>query len=202
MKGFFWFFIITTNCYSFSLAQHSERGGYYEFSKGRYFEKIVLNPSGTFSWEMRSEMIKLLVNGNWQTRNDSLILDSYPQKEKMIVWETFRKGKLSKVFNVTDKRRQFLNYTFFAINKYGDTAVMLNQWKRTIVSDSIQCFFIKDSKGLSSSSYCIEGVRSNLFNILFETSRVFENEIWFFDKNNLLPRGMDGALQKYVLQKL
>lgn len=78
---------------------------------------------------------------------------------------------------------------------------MLNQWNKTIVTKPIQAFYIKDSKGLNSPVYFIKTQKSNIFKVIFETSRVFENEVWIFDQNGIIPVGLDGHFQKYALQK-
>lgn len=182
-------------------AQDKANAGEYVYSRQGYNEYIILKSNGQFDWGMNTEFLKLSITGNWQVRSDSLILDSYPQRDRLIVWEA-RQNISNTKFYVTNKKKENINYTFVAITIKNDTLVLLNQWKETILSNRISAFYIKDNKGLISPTYYIKGNKANRFYIYFETIRVFENESWGIRDDGIIPKGLDGTIQKkYILTK-
>ena len=101
-----------------------------------------------------------------------------------------------------DKNKEYINYSFYGITFKSDTLKLSNQWRETIPPSTIKAFYIKDAKGLVSPTYYIKGKRSNTFYIYFETARVFENEIWIIKGDDrIIPKGLDGTDQKYILSK-
>ncbi len=184
-----------------ALSQNNEIAGEYFYSAQFYYESISLSPNGQFKWKVNTEFLKLEANGNWQLRSDSLILDSSPQKDKMLVWESRPNDSKQTMIYVTDKMKAPINYTLYAITSAGDTVVYRDQFKKTTLNFKIKGFYLVDSKSLHSPTYYLTGKSTNRLDILFETKRLFENESWAIVNGFIIPRGTDGTIQKYKLTK-
>ena len=184
-----------------AFAQSKDVVGNYSYSRQGFNENIIFEPNGQFRWSLSAEFLDLNATGVWQVRNDTIFLNSYPQKDGLIVWEARTEGLKKEAFYVADKTKEYINYTFFGITTNDDTIRLANQWKKTEVPEDLKGFYIMDTKGLVSPAYYINGYRSNTFYVYFETRKVFENESWIIKDGNIMPRGVDGILQKYYLVK-
>ena len=184
-----------------AISQFKEIQGEYSYLGEFYYESISLLPDGQFKWKVTSEWLRLEAHGNWQLRSDSLILDSSPQKDKLLVWESKYGNTKQMTFYVTNKMKEPINYTLCAITFNNDTVVNKEQFKKTTLNYKIKAFYVIDSKGLHSPTYYVTGRNTNRFDILFETKRTFENESWVIANGLIIPRGADGAIQKYKLTK-
>ncbi len=175
--------------------------GNYSYKSLHHNESIDLFENGTFSYFQKSEFLKIEITGNWQIRNDSLlVLDSKPQRAKLIVWESKKKGKKT-VVQVRDMENNTMNYRLYLISNKGDTLEYKDQFDKTATLGKIASFYIVDTKGLHSPLYKIQGTRSNFFDVHFETHRVFENEYWRFKKQSIIPLGIDNGHSNYQLSK-
>lgn len=175
----------------------------YVYQNDKYYESLLLNEDGSFEHIIKAHFLHIKTLGNWQKRKDSIILDSYPQKDKIIVNEDykkrFKKGKY--VFNIRDKNYNIMIYHLTVITINSDTLSYSDQWDKSIISDcQITSFYIKDTKGLKSPTYKIMGKNTNSFDILFETKRVFSNEKWLINDSSIHPIGLNGELTNYVLK--
>jgi hypothetical protein len=56
--------------------------------------------------------------------------------------------------------------------------------------------------GLTSQEYIIKGSATNSFDVLFETSRVFNNEKWKYDGFRITPKGFNGLERDFKLARL
>ena len=186
---------------SFSVPKNNQEG-IYEY-KTRYFnEKIELGIDYKFQYEYRKEFIQFNIDGNYRIKGDSLILDSSPQRDKIIVKES-SKGNLKTIrFKVTDKIGSPLNYKLSLITRDNDTITLINQYfESKLKIKNLKSFYIYDTKGLKSPTYDIVGLRTNYFEIQFETKRVFDNEVWKIKNDKITPKGLNGEIQKYFLTK-
>lgn len=239
----------------YSFAQDEMIGLYsYDFAKGAYFysESIELYPNGDFNYKMRRHMGgKVNINGKWHRKDSCLVLNSYPQKEKLVVRESFTKKTQKRVFNVVEetsvyspyyqlniisenddtlnlsvRSRQIKNkkekietyfrggdkplrtiftpfsYHLFIILENGDTLALRNQYQHTkIKNKKIKAFWIVDNKGLKSPLYTIKLNTTNVFDIVFETNRIFKDEDWLIIDQRIKPRRLDGEFASYYLTK-
>jgi hypothetical protein len=184
----------------FTVAQNKNLTyGKYVFKGDKYYECLELKKNGYFFHKIVREFLNLETHGNWRLRNDSLILDSNPQKEKLIVWENrvdnYEKFKVT----VSDKSKNELTYHITAILFNGDTLSLRDQWNNTIFDTSIKTFTITDTKGLKSPIYVVKGQNVNQYFVLFETARVFENEAWRILNKKIIPKGFNGMEQSFQL---
>ena len=190
--------IISFTSYNFS-------DGIYVYQNDKYYESLLLNEDGSFEHIVKAHFLHIKTLGNWQKRKDSIILDSYPQKDKVIVSEDYRKRfkKGKYIFNVRDKSRDKMIYHLTVITSKSDTLSYSDQWAKSIISVSegqIKSFYIKDTKGLKSPTYKIMGNNTNSFDILFETKRIFSNEKWLINDSSIHPIGLNGEPTNYVLK--
>ena len=191
--------LILIVCSSFIL---KDGFGVYKYKTDRFYESIELKKNYTFKYMYSMHNIKLVVNGNYRIIGDSLILDSNPQKDKIIVNEDSKGNLGNNKFIITDKYDNPFNYTLSIISQKGDTLILKNQWiKSKIKNVKIKEFYITDSKGLKSPTYLIKGKQSNCFRIFFETKRVFENEIWKINDDKIFPNNLSGEKVRYFLTK-
>lgn len=175
--------------------------GNYSFKSPHYYESIDLFENGTFSYWQKTEFLKIGVTGNWQIRNDSLlVLDSKPQRTKLVVWESKKKGKET-TLHIRDMENNSINYSLYLISNKGDTLEFKDQFNKTVTEKKFASFYIVDSKGLHSPLYIIRGTNSNFFEVHFETHRVFENEYWILKKQGIIPMGIDNRYSNHQLSK-
>lgn len=189
--------------FTYSLVSLKFSEGIYEYKRKGFYESINLYDGYKFKYNYRSNFISFTTRGNYRIIGDSLILDSHPQKNKIIVREQ-RKGKKNKLrFQVTDKLGKPIHYTLFIISKEKDTVVLPNQWNSSKCNNKeILSFYIIDSKGLKTPMYYPKGTRTNYFEVQMETDRVFENEVWKIMDDKIFTKGMDGQNQSYFLERI
>lgn len=185
-----------------SLATKEDYVGTYFYNSLNYHEEIKLLSNGKFIYNCKNEFLRTNIKGNYHIHNDSLFLDSYPQRDKLIVCGQ-SKGKKNTVYiDVKDKNGISFHYTLCLLLENNTVFTIENQWDKTKVKDKkIKGFYIVDKKGLRSPTYYNKDLFSNCFKVNFETNRVFENEIWVFENNNLKPMGLNGLYQEYYLTK-
>jgi hypothetical protein len=196
-KIFFCLLLLSISLYS----QNFLIKGNYSYKSLHYYESIDLFENGTFSYSQKTEFLKIEITGNWQIRNDSLlVLDSKPQRAKLIVWESKKKGKET-ILHIRDMENNSINYSLFLISYKGDTLEFKDQFDETVTRERFASLYIVDSKGLHSPLYKIQGTNSNFFEVYFETHRIFENEYWIFKKQSIVPMGIDNRYSNYQLSK-
>lgn len=191
--------LITINCYG-----QYDATGIYSYSSERYSETLQLNENHTFEYSVRMHFVKQDVVGNYVVVGDSLILNSVPQRDKLIVQERLQGKFKNKSFNIKLKDGHPFNYQLYLISKTNDTLFINNQNSDTKIKfDELNSFYIIDTKGLKSPTYFLKGTNTNHFDILFEHIRVFESEKWIIDKKleKIAPIGTDNKYQNYYLSK-
>lgn len=168
--------------------------------KSRFFsESITLNSDGTFKYLQDEEFISRKISGNWQIRNDSiLVLDSNPQMLKLLVNFDIKKGS-KKVIKVTDFDNRSFHYHLYLINNQGETITYRDQFDKTIVNQDFTSFFIISSAGVYSPKYDVRSENINFFDVKFQHLRIFENEYWKFYGDTIIPLGLDNKYVKYNL---
>ncbi|ASK30486.1 hypothetical protein CEY12_10365 [Chryseobacterium sp. T16E-39] len=175
------------------------KSGIYSYKTPYYFESINLLKDGTFKYYRKTEFLKDEIFGNWQLRNDSiLVLDSNPQRSKLMVKEHIKKGKKI-TFTVRDSEEYLINYQLHIITNKKDTLAYRNQFEKSVIKEKPISFYIISTEGLHSPVYKIKGTNSNFFDVKFERQRVFENEQWRFVGNSIIPLGLDGKYSNYRL---
>jgi hypothetical protein len=175
--------------------------GTYEFKAKDMLETLKLNMDKSFDYEFHDHMLHYSIQGNWSAINDSLILNSTPQKDRMIVKESKRLFTKNHYIVVTNKMGNAINYTINLFGDGGEEIIFKDQWKKTKVKANIKItsFIIQDTKGLKSPLYKVKGGNSNHFDVLFETNRVFEGEIWLIQDSQIIPNTISGHKANYQL---
>lgn len=197
MKRYYSLCTILLSIFCFS----QNKPGKYSYKSSHYSESINLLKDGTFKYQMNTEFLQNEIFGNWQLRNDSiLILDSNPQRSRLVVKEHFKKGKKT-TFLVKDFEEDLINYHLYVVKDKRDTIAYRNLFEKTIIKEKPISFYLVNSEGIHSPVYKIKGTKSNYFDVRFERQRVFENEQWKFLKNSIIPLGLDGKYSNYRLLK-
>lgn len=177
----------------------------YKFIEGTYsyFETITLYSEGSFVYNLISSMgLKNKIQGNWQQRENKLILDSYPQRDKIIIREHYKKKTKGTVLNVEDKNGNKFFYHLYVVLQNGDTLLLRDQIGQTSINKKIKSFWIEDTKGLRSRKNMLLSEMTNYVDVIFEIKRIFEDEDWLImPDNKLQPRGLDGNFQDYYLDR-
>lgn len=174
--------------------------GTYSYQINQYYEAITLEEHNTFIYKLRINFFNLETKGKYYIQNDSIILNSSPQKDRMIVYEDYKKYKKTSIFDVYDKNRHRITYHIYVTTRDNKVIELRDQWGKTKVNvDNVKSFYIKDTKGLSSPIYNIIG-QTNYFEVYFETKRVFENESWLIKDNKIIPKSFNGYFQNYNLK--
>ncbi|WP_339688038.1 hypothetical protein [uncultured Nonlabens sp.] len=176
--------------------------GTYSYRQTHYYESIELKQNQKFTYILRKNFSEYIVNGNYNISQDSLFLNSYPQRDRIIVREENRRNKNKDTFIVQTKGGIDFYYNLYLTLEDGNLIILKNQiGKSTIKNKRIKRFYIKDDNGIRSPEYVICGNSNNYFEIFFETNRVFENESWVFKLDKIKPRDFGGDLTSYYLKK-
>ena len=176
--------------------------GKYEYNTRWFHESIELLENQTFIYQRKEEFLNYKIKGNYHITGDSLVLDSYPQKEKIIVREKLEGEFENKTFYVTDKRGDLITFHLYLTLNDNSKKVFRDCFEKIeFTSDPIKSFSIVNTSGITTPEYKIEGKYTNTFIIQIETKRVFENEKWLLKNNKISPRGPDGKIQEYFLTK-
>lgn len=190
------FFLITFNLPDYH--------GNYEYKSHHLTERLELSENYTFIYYRRSHFFNIVIKGNYNIVGDSLILNSSPQRDKMIVRERYIKKFETKFFNLTNKLGENITYRLYLTFNDGSKKDFIDNFgKIKFKSKPIKSFHVFTTMGIKSPEYELLGTNTNDFEIQLETSRVFDNEKWFIDKVNgkITPKGLDGEIQNYVLEK-
>lgn len=179
-----------------------ELSGKYAYNASHFSEDIELKENNKFIYNVKFNFSQYQVSGNYHILNDSLILNSSPQKDRILVFE-FKRGTMqNSTFEVKSKSGAYFSYSIHIILRNGEEIEIKDQWEKSKFKDlKIREFYIVDKNGLKSPTYIIKGTMTNYFEILFETSRVFENESWVIKDGKIIPRNFQGQLQEYYLKK-
>lgn len=198
MKAIFYF----TASIFFLFCKNENHLGKYTFHKDKYTESLELLDNNKFIYQSRGEFIKYEVNGSFYINNDSIFLNSSPQKDKIIVKEGKKGSASENTITVKDKYDNYIHYSLSIIVRDGSQIELSQQWKSSKLKNyDIKGFYITDAQGLKSPIYLKQGKFSNCFTVLFETTRVFDNESWFKNNEKIMPRGLNGKFQNYFLER-
>jgi hypothetical protein len=173
----------------------------YSFEKGSYWfnESLQLNIDSSFNYECNRPFIKERIVGRWHSIRNEIILNSDNKSEKIKVTEKLEVDSNKFRVCVYNKQKEPINYKLFIVNNKNDTIEMTDQWECSLIKDSICSFYIADSKGLFSPKYLVKNKRYNSFYVLFETKRIFDNEIWELKGDSIIPKDSQGNNQSYFL---
>lgn len=178
------------------------KAGRYEFKNDNIHEVLILSKNQSFKYEFHGHFLHYSLDGHWVVHQDSLILNSVPQKDKIIVRESRRNSKNKYRFSVSDKLGNERIYSLFVFGENGEEFVVSDQWQKSKFKSTfkITSFFIQDTKGLKTPRYGIKGEFANSFEILYEPKRVFESEVWQIKDNMVIPVTINGAKANYALE--
>ncbi len=200
MKATFYIFIVLIFS---SLINKENYYGKYTYKSRNYYESIDLKNNKQFIYNYKNEFIRYEIKGNYKINNDSLVLDSNPQRDKIIVQELNKGNKNNNLIIVKDKNGNSLAYHIYLILLDDKVICLKDQWEKSKIKNKIlKGFYIVDTNGLKSSTYLKKGKFSNYFEVQFETKRVFENEIWHIEKDKIKPISQGGEYQNYYLEKI
>ncbi|NHM02829.1 hypothetical protein [Flavobacterium difficile] len=194
-------FIIFTSFFvtSFTLENNI---GKYEYRRNNFIESIELLKNQKFNYERSEGFSNYKITGSYFVSGDSLILNSSPQKDKIIVREK-NTGKFeNKTFKVSDKKGNLIVFHLYLTLIDNSKIVIKDSFEKVkFKSAPIKSFHIVNTMGLKSPEYILEGKHTNFFEVQFENMRVFDNENWYLIENKIQPKGLDGENQKYYLTK-
>jgi hypothetical protein len=174
--------------------------GTYSYRSNQYYETITLKDNSTFIYKLGFTFFNLESKGKYFIQNDSIILSSSPQKDRIIVYEDYKRNKKTSIFDLYDKNRHRIRYHLYITTRDNKVIELRDQWGKVKVNvDNVKSFYIIDTKGLSSPIYTVIG-QTNYFEVYFETERVFENESWLLKDGKIIPRSFSGDLQSYYLE--
>lgn len=196
--------ILIANIIAFLLINFSliDYCGKYEYRNSRIQESIELLKNQTFIYKYQQEFLNYTIKGNYNIVDNNLVLDSSPQKDKIIVLEQLNGKFENKTFNVTDKKGNFIIFHLYVTLNDNSQKIFKDCFKKVkFKSENIKSFHIVNTSGIKSPEYRIEGKNTNTFTIQLETIRVFDNENWEVDNYKIKPKGVDGKIQDYYLTK-
>lgn len=177
--------------------------GDYEYREPHFKESIKFFENKKFIYQCTRQMAGTdTIEGYYQIVNDSLILSSSPQRDKIIVHE-HNKGKFkNKMFNVTDKNSDLITFHLYVTLQDNSQLEFRDCFEKIkFNSIPIKSFYMIDTRGLKTSNYLLKGSHTNFFEIQFETNRVFDNEAWGLKDGKIQPKGLDGEIGNYYLSK-
>ena len=102
------------------LYSQNAAGNLYTYKAPHYYESIDLLEDGSFVYYCKSEFLKSEIEGNWQLRNDTiLVLDSKPQGVKLLYLSLAKSQRNTFQIRSTDNR--MINYHLYLITPTEDT---------------------------------------------------------------------------------
>lgn len=195
--------IIGTIIFIISFALTNNNLGVYTYQSLNYKGRLELKENNQFLYSEKNEYYNFEVKGSYFTNGDTLILNSVPQKDKLLVYEKYiNRQKL--IFNVKNKLDKYpLTYHLYIITENDSLIELREQWDKSKLDYmKIKSFYIIDYKGLKSPLYYVKGKHSNYFEVFFEPTRVFENEVWLFNADReIIHKGLDEEYRKFTLKK-
>lgn len=177
--------------------------GVYSYENSNVSEVLKLNPNKTFDYEFDGHMLHYSISGVWSVSEDILFLNSLPQRDRIIVREKKKSFTNKYCITVTDKKGNAINYSINLNWDDGGETILRGQWDKTKIRNSskLKSFSIQDTKGIKSPTYEIKGSKTNHFDVIVETTRVFEMESWQIDGSEIIPNLIDGSKGTYSLKK-
>lgn len=200
------FLLVLLSPLSGQKAAHEKPFGEYAYSSPNYsfMENLILQKNSTFSYSVERHIgVTQAIEGNYSVVNDTLILNSNPKKEKIIVKEKYTKGR-KKYFKVSDKQNHPINYHLYIITDDGSIIEKRNQFDQTKIRiNSVSAFYIVLTNGIVTPTYRTGIGRANYFEIKVEELRVFDDEKWLIQNDKeIIPLGLDGKYVNYSLKKI
>ena len=185
---------------SLNFQNNSEK---YEYNASHFQESIELLENREFIWKCNRHILGLVtIKGTYQIFGDSLVLNSSPQRDKIIV-RAKNTGKFeNKVFKVPDKQGNLMTFHLYVTLNDNSEKVFKDCYEKIkFKSGPIKSFHIINTGGLKSPEYKLNGSFTNFFEVQLENIRVFDNENWYLIDNKIQPKGFDGENQNYYLTK-
>lgn len=189
--------------YVLSFMIMNDNVGTYTYQSHKFKANLELKGNNQFFYNEKNEYYNFSVNGSYFIKGDTLILNSIPQRDRLIVYEKYNKNR-KLVFDVKNKLDKYpLGYYLYIIAENDSIIELSDQWDKSKLDYiKIKAFYIIDNKGLKSPLYYVKGCHSNYFEVLFEPTRVFENEVWLINENHeIIHKGLDNDYRKFTLKK-
>lgn len=189
-----------------NLQYNNKNLGKYEYKANHYWECIVLKENNIFEFQSKGHMSGLeKVNGRFIINGDSLILNSVPQREKIIVKEKYlRKNRNNYSFSITDRSDFFVQNNLNLNLSFDDgtiESIQIPFGKFNVkTKKKIKSFYVGNI-GLKFPNYNLKSDVTNTFDVKLEFKRIFDSEIWLFEEDKIKPMGVDREYQKYFLVK-
>lgn len=173
----------------------------YTYDAFRHHERIELREDGTFSYSIREVGTFEEVKGNWQLRNDSiLVLDSYPQIQAITIKETSYKGDGTQINVWRADGRPFVGCNIHLISLDNDTISKIVPKEGYLkLRYKIKSFYMTDLFGYKSKEHKLNCINGKKLDIIYNRKRIFENEYWIIKYDYIIPRGKDGGYAKYKM---
>ena len=177
----------------------------YTYDNSTYGATMSLMENGEFIFTGHWEVGEWKVCGNWQIRNDSiLVLNSLPKKTRFMVREEHisRKHKRNHAkFRVLDDSLSISPYILNTISIRGDTIRTFVDSGDCTVKNDFESFYIVRYNG-KSPTYKRKNKRNNDYLVLFPGGYIFENERWKYNNDYLTPLDQDGICADYKLTRV
>uniref|UniRef100_UPI00404A67BE hypothetical protein n=1 Tax=Flavobacterium sp. TaxID=239 RepID=UPI00404A67BE len=177
--------------------------GKYKRLEQHHYEELELHEDYTFKYRVSSGIaFNYSNNGYYHVRKDTLFLDSYPQKETLIVHEDFKGKYENKTFVIKDRFEFTVAYCLHLYLKNGQEIDLKDQRENTKLKNvEIDSFYIY-SAGFKSRTYSIIGGNTNYFTLVVDMKKVFEHEKWLINGDKIYTRDFDGKLSNAYLEKV
>ena len=170
-------------------------------------EKITLKKNATFEYFRQSMLGVIKETGYWVKKHDTLRLNSkVKQKPLQVIADFSEKMKLYQagtIFIVEDKKGRYLDQYSLLIYEDGDTTRFDKLFGNVLIPGSIDKFSLIDRMGYVYPVYTLKEAKANIIKITTEQKdvRLFDNEVWLFEKGGITPRNFRGNKTTYKLKK-
>ena len=169
-------------------------------------EYLQLFDNNKFEYGYNAHTARFRVDGYWIQFGDSLILNSTPQRDRIIVRESRDSSSLEYFFDVKTKQGASINYSLSIFDVTGKEMEFKYQSDSThfqVNERMIKSFTITLSHGVRTPRYYIIGQWTNRFDIQVEPLIVFEEETWVLKGDTLFPQDVfaGGFSPKHFLVK-
>jgi len=166
----------------------------------KYYEFIELKNEGVFDYEISVPGHKYTLTGNWQIRNDSvLVLDSKTQRFPTLVTKRTHKKKTKRVKISVFSPSGAINGCAIYVVQNNDTTEYYHNYAPVKIKTPFDYFFLNDVIVQSHNINYDRNVKS--YRIVFQQSLVFNDEHWVMCDGYIKSKDSSGKYKSYFLIK-
>lgn len=182
--------------------------GTYKHYAHHRMESFELLPNGEFRY-LRVHPGYDSISGYWVQKDSLLILNSIPQRDRVVIYEGYVKSNKRNEIKVVNKSSIPLFFKLNVITTSNDTLNLDGIYTAYIPAPIKSFRLINAALGLGVAeeprydypSYQVRYKECNYFVIIFETDRIFEHEEWIIKNDKEIKPILENGKEAYYTLK-